>query len=511
MRRAERRFALRAMPALLGLLGLLGLLLSGCGAGVSASDRADYGHGGWALWSPLSDFERAALKRRGAAATGDYDALLTLALVGSGEPRDEDTLQALRERAWAFVRRHRAGLLGLADHAARGKRLLKLMHTELLGTDGGRQLAKYRPGQSTLAGALDDGRYNCVSSALLYIVLARAVGLVVHGVHMPHHAFVELVLPDGRRVDVETTASSGFAVRRDRAWFAGKGGTWARDRGLAMSSWAHYQRRRIVSPLQLVADNMINQHSSADRIGRPASERLREVRGVLLPRDARAQLGRLNVYGREHNALHAAGEYATIVRMFTAVEPALADIQARFSGAIRNTVAWHRGHFAGALLRGGDYKLAVGWMKVALQLASGTPDRGKVEHNVIGAVWRQAEALAKGGDFPAGQATLRPWHALCARYRFCLVNRYWLYAEWASEAFGRKDWRAAIQRSGVALPYAPDAGRRANARSNLEAAWLNLIVQVANRGDRAGARNLATQCANRHPWAARCRSMRGRL
>ncbi|NNM67639.1 MAG: hypothetical protein HKM06_06490 [Spirochaetales bacterium] len=56
---------------------------------------------------------------------------------------------------------------------------------------------------------LATGAYNCVSSALVYTILGRALGLDVQAVSVPSHVFCRVVFPD-RSVDVETTTAEGF-------------------------------------------------------------------------------------------------------------------------------------------------------------------------------------------------------------------------------------------------------------------------------------------------------------
>ena len=486
------------------LLALLLTSCAACGSGLSAADRQQFGANPLAVWTPLSAYELQALKARQSALSGEYRALLSLALVASGAPRDADELAELTQKVEAFVGRHRAALTAIGDPAQRGQRLLQLMHTELLDPDGDGQLAKYRSEQSQLTIALADGSYNCISSALLYMVLARAVGLPVRGAQMPHHAFIELGT-GSQRYDVETTSPQGFGLRHDQAWFTAQAGQWARDRGLASVTWQQYRTRTMLSPLQLVAANMINQHSSTDRMDAADSNRLRELRAELLPGDVSAQIARMAVFTRERNALDQTGAHATIVKMYTAVEPALAAITQRMGGdpAIRNQLAWHRSNYAMALQSAGRWQLAEGWLKVAAGLAGTVVDRARIENNILGAVWSQAHTLAENGDFIGGQRIMGGWDALCRRSPWCSKNHYWLYAQWATEAFDREDWARAIERSRVVVQRAPP-DLLGNARRNLEAAWFNLAVTHANRGDRARARQLLAQCRQENPWATRC-------
>jgi hypothetical protein len=81
------------------------------------------------------------------------------------------------------------------------ERALTFLHRNLLTT--------YSVLQTRVDTALESGVYNCVSSAVLYMIVARSVGLSVSGVRTADHAFCS-VLVNGQQVDVETTNPFGF-------------------------------------------------------------------------------------------------------------------------------------------------------------------------------------------------------------------------------------------------------------------------------------------------------------
>jgi len=84
----------------------------------------------------------------------------------------------------------------------KGEQLLKFIHA-------GPMAHGYEAQQTDLSKILDTGRFNCVSSAVLYDVLARRLGLEVRAVEIPGHVFA--VVYDGpKSVDVETTNALGF-------------------------------------------------------------------------------------------------------------------------------------------------------------------------------------------------------------------------------------------------------------------------------------------------------------
>ena len=83
-------------------------------------------------------------------------------------------------------------------------------------------IVAYKERQTRLNVMFADGSYNCVSSSLLYLALAKACGLDVRGQVTPNHAFCTLYVTDGSgggktKIDVETTNPYGFnpGVRRN--------------------------------------------------------------------------------------------------------------------------------------------------------------------------------------------------------------------------------------------------------------------------------------------------------
>jgi tetratricopeptide (TPR) repeat protein len=93
----------------------------------------------------------------------------------------------------------------------KGDALLRFLHAG--------PLKSYSRHQTSLDKLLDDGTYNCVSSAVLYNALGSRLGLDLRGVVIPGHAFSALSDEDGK-VDVETTTTEGFdPVRRKKRVF----------------------------------------------------------------------------------------------------------------------------------------------------------------------------------------------------------------------------------------------------------------------------------------------------
>ncbi len=91
--------------------------------------------------------------------------------------------------------------LEMSDEGKKAAFILEFIHK--------RYLVSYSERQTRLDTLVRTGRFNCVSSASLYLIFGTAAGLDVAGVMTKDHAFCSVVT-DGLRVDVETTSPYGY-------------------------------------------------------------------------------------------------------------------------------------------------------------------------------------------------------------------------------------------------------------------------------------------------------------
>jgi tetratricopeptide (TPR) repeat protein len=101
----------------------------------------------------------------------------------------------------AIVADARQSVEGAKTAREKAERLLKFLHD-------GPMKGGYQSNQTDLHTILDDGTFNCVSSAALFNVVAQRLGLVVAAVEVPQHVF-SLVIDGNQRIDVETTSPRG--------------------------------------------------------------------------------------------------------------------------------------------------------------------------------------------------------------------------------------------------------------------------------------------------------------
>ena len=154
----------------------------------------------------------------------------------------------------------------------KAEKLLELMHETFLKA--------YSLKQTRLDTLLQTGRYNCVSSAVLYAILGTASGLDISGVSTLDHAFCSVNLDD-RQADVETTSPYGFEPGTKTEFHDAFGKTT----GFAYVPPRNYRDRTSVELLALFSLILSNRISDAEAAGNhPEAVGLAIDRWVLLGR-----------------------------------------------------------------------------------------------------------------------------------------------------------------------------------------------------------------------------------
>ena len=126
-------------------------------------------------------------------------ALIEAALLASGA--DSSAVPGLTRRLTDLIDGLPAYLSEEGDELPRGEGVLHYLHDTVL--------RRYSEPQTRIDTLLTSGSYNCVSSAVLYAILASSIDLPVEGVLTSDHAFCRVVDETGP-VDVETTNPYGY-------------------------------------------------------------------------------------------------------------------------------------------------------------------------------------------------------------------------------------------------------------------------------------------------------------
>jgi hypothetical protein len=154
----------------------------------------------------------------------------------------------------------------------RGEYVLTFMYDRFLKT--------YSTHQTRVDEIFNSGRYNCVSSAVLYTIFAISAGLDVRGVMTRDHAFVT-VNTGNEYIDVETTNPYGFDPGSRREFHDAFGTVT----GFAYVPARNYRDRVSISQLELASLILSNRIADLESRGRyPEAVPLAVDRAALLAR-----------------------------------------------------------------------------------------------------------------------------------------------------------------------------------------------------------------------------------
>jgi hypothetical protein len=141
------------------------------------------------------------------------------------------------------------------DLRNRGEYVLTYIHKKFL--------TAYSLQQTRLDTLLSGGRYNCVSSAVLYLILGTAAGLDIRGVMTKDHAFAAARV-NGEWIDVETTNPYGFDPGNRKEFHD----QFGKATGFAYVPARNYRDRVFISPIELVSLIFSNRISELERQNR---------------------------------------------------------------------------------------------------------------------------------------------------------------------------------------------------------------------------------------------------
>ncbi|MDR2246124.1 MAG: hypothetical protein LBE17_05540 [Treponema sp.] len=196
--------------------------------------------------------------------------LLDIALWASGESGSPAEKRVKEIVVNAVSELKRAALPGSLRE--RGEYVLTFMYDRFLKT--------YTTHQTRVDEIFNSGRYNCVSSAVLYTILALSVDLDVRGVMTRDHAFVTVIMGN-ESIDVETTNRYGFDPGSRREFHDAFGTVT----GFAYVPARNYRDRVSISQLELVSLILSNRIADLESRGRyPEAVPLAVDRAALLAR-----------------------------------------------------------------------------------------------------------------------------------------------------------------------------------------------------------------------------------
>lgn len=268
------------------------------------------------------------------------------------------------------------------DPAARAEAALGYLHKTAMRA--------YREEATTLDGLLDSGYFNCVSSAVLYVIAVRSLGIEAAGVRTSDHAF-STVQVGGRSVDVETTNPFGFDPGGKKQFKD----SFGKVTGFAYVAPGGYGDRRAIGARDLAGLILSNRASALERRGRFAeAARLGADYAALCPGpdSSSFQADRINNLVAD---LEARRDYTGAEAAAQAAARALPK-EAKLL-ALARTASYNR---AAALAGSGDWSAA---FDASLNLQAVSPGDRAVLSLVSDSLSGLARSYARDGDYEAAR------------------------------------------------------------------------------------------------------------
>jgi tetratricopeptide (TPR) repeat protein len=465
------------------------------------------GKSGLPFWSELTDFEIQTLQNLDKARKGDPDSLLALAVTASGNKRDFKSFIKIRKRIRRVVEKLRPEIAKTKTFREKGNLLHHAMHKEFFLASKGPNPAGYSLNQSRLTNIFATKKYNCISSAMLYMILARYFNMNVKGVLLPTHAFVQIESPNGKIIEVETTSINGYGLEHNKKFYKNQAGKWFKLRGLRSSTYKDYQNRKISAPHLLIAANMNSQHTNPKRM-KPADRiRVSEMFAYTDPNDRIAQLNMLTGYNDQFNKLKSKKDFKTLEKLFGRTDILITNLRKNWKNdsEIQNIISWLDYEYAYTLHENGKHNRALKKQETGLRrLGIKMKDREVLLKNQMSLIHNYMIVLVEQKQFKSIEIISQRFSGYCNQVDWCGADQGWFYNSWADVHWDRGEWDKVTEKLGMQLKLLRDNKIRTDVMKNLENAYLNWCYTYMNQGKWRRAADILKKCLSRYPEMNSC-------
>ena len=366
----------------------------------------------------------------------------------------------------------RKALAGAKTTREKGERLLKFLHA-------GPMAKGYESEQTNLQVVLESGTFNCVSSAVLYNIVGRRLGLSLVAMEVPGHVYS--ILCDGeKRMDVETTNAEGFDPKQANK-IKRRGGSNAREVGetglAAIIAYNHGVKlanakrhgEALLANLRSLGLDPVNPAAANNALANLTNwpmalaeagkyEEALTTIGVCLsltPKHAALANNHLVIWQNYAQTLAKDGKIGEALAVLRRAKTAVP------TGEFEKQQAFLYVTPAEKHVEAGDWEEA---LKVyAAGLAKVDPNAKKTLTEArTGTYFRWCEAYQQKGEFSKAVEILRRGHSLNASDGRFKNNTVAVYDAWANTHVKQKDWDGAIRVYEEALKHLPGDGHLSN-------------------------------------------------
>lgn len=477
--------------------------------------RNNFGRNAYPIWSPLSFFESQTIAERHLAEAGNPDALLALYIMASGRYSVSD-FNVIKKQIDRFIRKLTEHTDSILDPWQQGDVLNSAMHHHFFRSPSPNKSDKtqsqsqppshYSLDQSTLTGIFKNNNFNCISSTLLYAVLARHLNLEGYGVMLPSHAFIQLNFEDSKTAEVETTSPQGYDQHHDAEFYQRAAQSWFNPRGLEPSSYNDYLNRELIPFWQLGTRNMLHQHTHPHNMDAVTRGRLAEISAFLDPSYEPAQINRMHYYGQEITALSHQAQWSTLSRFFNQVMETLASDIQLFSENHTLNQSFFQLNLAAINTFAHTQALdtAVHYIRTSQQLAQNHEQLNQATLKGVAALNTLLKHFVEQQDFNQGLYAITAIEPFSSNAPEFALSVTWFYHQWAKTLWAQDLWPDVIDvyEGYLVQPYlAPDLK---DTHTNLSRAYLNWTLAELALNHTSNASSIIEQCQASHHTTNLC-------
>ncbi len=454
--------------------------------------RTNFGRNSLGIWSPLTPFEVKVLTRD----HDRYDEFLALALIGSGDSRTEEEFLVVKKRVWDFIVAVTPKIKKVKEFWRKGSILYhevqKAFYPSVLGSK-----PMYSFNQTKLSTLVRKGEYNCISSAILFGIIAHHFGLNPQGVSVPSHAFLQISDPKtGTIIEVETTNAHGYNQVHDEAYYTSQESNWYSSRDLPPITYEDYLKRDIVSLKGLIIQNMSNQHARTRTMSLLDRMRLIEVKTHLDSKDIDHINTLIFMYQEETHRL-ITSDSATYLRFINTIRPtmtALADMP-DCPSYFYDTYRWIVIEEARWFIGNNQHEYALDGLAEYIQhIPQADSNHAKMTRFKANYYYDALDSLTQQDRFTEALDFQNKYAHVCEEVEWCAKQMGWVYNTWIVQLWKKEEWKQVIDLYSDFEKQPYDSPLKETIATHKENAYKNWALKLIDTGDRSRAKNILKKC-----------------
>ena len=416
----------------------------------------------------LTDFDVFAINKIELCREGNPEALFVMALLASGNVTSMGQYREYARKLDKYIRIIENADT-ISDPFLRAEIIYSGIHSFFYKSYAGSNThLSYDFDQSQLSEIFSNGKYNCISSSLLTISVFARLGYQVNGVLIPYHSYVQLMLNDTVKIDIETTDIEGFDSQYSEVKFNRLCHYLYDNLDIELKP-DDFQKKQLVEPYELIAANMNSQHLDTEAIDQSVVSKLVQVRAFLNPESQEAQKDLIILYHNTFVDLVDVGCGTIAISFFNAIVPVIDRIAfyihdpevLNYLSSLYNDYA--HSYYLGATLEQ-DHQTTKALLDSSIVWLDRSYDAitnydtlaGMTNENNIIMLNNILDIYQEIGEYEKCNRLLSKYSTFCSQFEFCRINTCYIFGNWGGDLVDNQLWEEAIEKFTFSLSCLDD-------------------------------------------------------